>query len=112
MAERRAEDAERETDKYKMVEYMSEKVGQSFEGIISGVTSWGIYVELPNTVEGMVSLKTLTDDHYIFDEDNMCFFGERTHKEHKIGDAVKVKLISASLMTRTIDFEFEETEEE
>lgn len=112
MTERRAEDAERETDKYKMVEYMTDKTGQIFDGIISGVTSWGIYVELPNTVEGMVAVKNLTGDRYMFDEDNMCFLGERTHKEYKIGDAVRVKLVSASLITRTIDFEFDETGEE
>ena len=111
MTERRAEEAERETDKYKMVEYMSDKVGQCFDGIISGVTSWGIYVELPNTIEGMVAVKNLNDDHYIFDEDNMLFLGERTHKEYKIGQAVRVKLESASTMTRTIDFIFVDTED-
>ena len=108
MTERRAEDAERETDKYKMVEYMSDKVGQCFDGIISSVVSWGIYVELPNTVEGMVALKNLTDDRYIFDEEHMLYLGEHTHKEYKIGESVRVKLISASLVTRTIDFEFTE----
>ena len=111
MAERRAEEAERETDKYKIVEYMSDKVGREFDGIISGVTSWGIYVELPNTVEGMVAVKNLTDDYYIFDENAMLFFGERTHKEYKIGQAVRVKLESASVMTRTIDFIFVDKKE-
>ena len=108
MAERRAEEAERETDKYKIVEYMSDKVGQEFDGIISGVTNWGIYVELPNTVEGMVAVKNLNDDYYIFDEDAMMFVGEQTHKEYKIVQAVRVKLESASIMTRTIDFKFTE----
>ena len=108
MAERRADEAERETDKYKIVEYMSDKVGQEFDGIISGVTNWGIYVELPNTVEGMVAVKNLNDDYYIFDEDAMMFVGEQTHKEYKIGQAVRVKLESASIMTRTIDFKFTE----
>ena len=90
---------------------MSDKVGREFDGIISGVTSWGIYVELPNTVEGMVAVKNLTDDYYIFDENAMLFFGERTHKEYKIGQAVRVKLESASVMTRTIDFIFVDKKE-
>ena len=110
MTERRADEAERETDKYKMTEYMSDKVGQCFDGIISGVTNWGIYVELPNTIEGMVAVKNLVGDSYIFDEDNMLFYGERTHKEYKIGQPVRVKLESASVLTRTIDFKFVDTE--
>ena len=91
---------------------MSDKVGQEFDGLISGVTSWGIYVELPNTIEGMVAVKNLTDDYYIFDEDKMLFFGERTHKEYKIGQKVRVKLESASVMTRTIDFVFADNKKE
>lgn len=104
--ERRAEEAERETDKYKIVEYMKDKVGETFEGIISGVTSWGIYVELPNTVEGMVSVKDLTDDYYIYNEDSLSYMGEHTHKTYTIGDKVKVVLTRVSLELRTIDFEF------
>ena len=74
--ERRADDAERDTDKYKIVQYMQDKVGQEFDGFISSVTSWGIYVELPNTVEGMVSVKDLDDDYYDFDEEHMRYIGE------------------------------------
>ena len=106
--ERRAEDAERDTDKYKIVEFMKDKIGQEFDGIISSVTSWGIYVELPNTVEGMVSVKDLDDDYYDFDEENMRYIGENTHKTYTIGDKVRVVLTRASLETRTIDFEFVE----
>lgn len=106
MNERRAEEAERDTDKYKMVEYMKDKVNQEFDGVISGVTSWGIYVELENTIEGMVSVKDLVDDYYLFDEENMRYFGENTHKVYTIGDKVRVKLIRASVQTRTIDFDF------
>lgn len=109
--ERRAEDAERDTDKYKIVQYMMDKVGQEFEGIISSVTSWGIYVELPNTVEGMVSVKDLDDDYYDFDEENLRYIGENTHKTYTIGDKVKVVLTRASLETRTIDFDFIEEDE-
>ncbi len=104
--ERTAEEAERETDKYKIVQYMKDKVGEEFDGIISGVTSWGIYVELPNTVEGMVSAKDMYDDFYIYDEENLRYFGEHTHKTYNIGDKVRVMLTRASLETRTIDFEF------
>lgn len=109
--ERRAEDAEKETDKYKIVEFMKDKVGQEFDGIISGVTSWGIYVELPNTVEGMVSVKDLYDDYYIYDEDNLRYFGEHTHKTYSIGDKVRVLLTRANTESRTIDFEFVDNEE-
>ncbi len=104
--ERRAEDAERETDKYKIVEYMKNKVGEEFEGIISGVTGWGIYVELPNTVEGMVSVKDLKDDYYEYDSDNLRYIGEHTHKTYTVGDKVKVILVRADMETRTLDFEF------
>lgn len=109
--ERRAEDAERDTDKYKIVEFMQDKVGQEFDGIISGVTSWGIYVELPNTVEGMVSVKELDDDYYDFDEEKMRYIGENTNKTYTIGDKVRVVLTRASVETRTIDFDFVEDDE-
>lgn len=104
--ERRADEAEREADKYKIVEYMENKIGMEFEGIISGVTSWGIYVELPNTVEGMVSVKDLCDDYYEFDEERLRYIGVNFHKTYTIGDKVRVLLIRASKETRTIDFEF------
>ena len=103
--ERKAEEAERETDKYKIVEYMKDKVGKEFDGIISGVTSWGIYVELENTVEGMVSTDSLYDDYYIYDENSMSYMGEHTHKTYTIGDKVRVVLVRASLIDRVIDFE-------
>ncbi len=104
--ERVADDAERETNLVKKVEYMEDKVGQIFEGVISSVTSWGIYVELPNTVEGMVNPKTIEDDYYYYDEKNMQYFGEKTGKRYSLGDIVKVKLIDTNLYERTIDFKF------
>jgi ribonuclease R len=104
--ERRAEDAERETDKCKIVQFMSGKVGEEFDGIISGATSWGIYVELENTVEGMVNVKDMDDDYYIYKDEDMCWFGERTHKTYTVGDRVRVKLVKADIEARTIDFEF------
>ena len=106
ITERTAEEAERETDKYKIVEFMKDKVGQEFSGIISGITSWGIYVELPNTVEGMVSIKDLYDDIYEYDEDNLRYIGIHTGRTYNIGDKVNVVLIRASIEARTLDFEF------
>ena len=83
--ERVAEDAERDTDALKKVEFMEDKVGQIYEGIISGVTNWGIYVELPNTIEGMVALSQMDDDYYEFDEKKMLVFGKRTKKKLSSG---------------------------
>lgn len=106
--ERLADDAERETDKLKMVEYMSGKIGEEFEGIISGLTSWGIYVELPNTVEGMVSVNSMDDDYYTYEEKNLLYRGENTGKVYKMGDNVKVKVLKTDSQLRTIDFGFVE----
>ncbi len=106
--ERLADDAERETDKLKMVEYMSERIGYSYEGIISGLTSWGIYVELPNTVEGMVSTNYLDDDDYIYEEKLMCYRGLTRGKVYKMGDKVKVRVYKTDMALRTIDFVFDE----
>ena len=78
--ERIADEAERDTDNLKKVEYMMDKVGEYYEGIISGVTSWGIFVELPNTVEGMVALAQMDDDYYEFEEKNMLVFGRKAEK--------------------------------
>jgi len=110
--ERVAEDAERETDNLKKVEFMADKVGQSFDGIISGVTNRGIYVELPNTVEGFIAVKNIEDDYYIYDEDNLQYVGERTHKVYALGNRVRVKLIRADLCERNLDFEFDENYDE
>ena len=108
--ERIAEDAERETIKIKKVEYMQDKIGQVFDGIISGITSWGIYVELPNTIEGMVSVSSIEDDYYFYDEKNMQYFGEKSGKVYTLGNKVKVKLISANLYEKTLDFKFIDSE--
>lgn len=104
--ERLAEEAERETDKLKMVEYMSERIGQVFDGIISGVTGWGIYVELDNTVEGMVALNGMTDDFYDFDEVNLQVIGRRNNKVYRLGDKVTVMVAKADKEQRTMDFVF------
>ena len=110
--ERIAEDAERDTDALKKVEFMEDKVGQIYEGIISGVTNWGIYVELPNTIEGMVALSQMDDDYYEFDEKKMLVFGKRTKKSYRLGDKVVVSVAKVDRMMGTIDFVFEEENED
>lgn len=110
--ERVAEDAERDTDALKKVEFMEDKVGQIYEGIISGVTNWGIYVELPNTIEGMVALSQMDDDYYEFDEKKMLVFGKRTKKSYRLGDKVVVSVAKVDRMMWTIDFVFEEENED
>lgn len=110
--ERVAEDAERDTDALKKVEFMEDKVGQIYEGIISGVTNWGICVELPNTIEGMVALSQMDDDYYEFDEKKMLVFGKRTKKSYRLGDKVVVSVAKVDRMMGTIDFAFAEENED
>lgn len=104
--ERRAEDAERDTDKAKMVQYMEKHIGEAFEGVISGMTSWGIYVELPNTIEGMVSVASLRDGYYVYDENHYEMVNETTNKTYKLGQKVSVVVTGTDKVLRTIDFEF------
>lgn len=111
LRERRAEEAERETIKLKKVEFMEQFVGKMFEGAITGTTSWGCYVELPNTVEGLVHVNEMADDYYIYDEPGHRFIGERTKQIYRLGDKVFVQVLKTDSMTRTIDFRFV-TEEE
>ncbi|MDG5786583.1 ribonuclease R [Evansella sp. AB-P1] len=103
--ERRAEDASRETDELKKVQFMEDKVGQEFEGIISGVTNFGLFVELPNTIEGLVHVSYLTDDYYHYDENQYAMIGERTGNVFRIGDEIEVRLINVNIEERIIDFE-------
>ena len=109
--ERVAEEAERETIKLKKVEYMTPFVGRVYKGVITGITSWGVYVELPNTVEGLVHVRHMDDDYYVHDEVHHQFIGERTKKVYRLGDVVYVRLTETSMENRTIDFAFV-TEEE
>jgi ribonuclease R len=102
--ERDAIDCENEVNDMKKAEYMEQFIGQEFEGVISSLTNWGIYVELPNTVEGLVHVLDMTDDYYEFDETMMIMLGRRTKKIYKIGDIVKVELISANKAAREINF--------
>ncbi len=103
--ERQAELAERETIKIKKAEFMEDKVGQSFYGIISGVTSWGLYITLPNTVEGLLPLNNMYDDYYIFDEPNFRYVGENLGKSYQIGQKVHVKVARVDHDTHSIDFD-------
>lgn len=102
--ERRAEEAERETIKLKKAQLMSEHIGETFTGVISSVTGWGMYVELPNTVEGMVHITSLTDDYYRFVEETYELVGEATGKQYKLGQTVEIVVQSVDELMRTIDF--------
>ncbi len=102
--ERRADEAERETDKLKKCEYMSQHIGDIYQGVISGVTNWGLYVELPNTVEGLVHINELQGDYFIFDEEHMELVGDLTGIRYKLGQKVCVKVAGTDKITRTIDF--------
>lgn len=105
LRERSAIDIEREVNDMKMAEYMSYHIGEVFEGMISSITQFGFFVELPNTIDGLVHMTELTDDYYHYDEKNLMLVGERKGKIFKISDKVKVKVISSSKKDRTIDFE-------
>ena len=103
--EQLAATAERASIKYKQVEFMSERLGQVFEGTISGVTEFGLYVEInENKCEGMVPLRDLDDDYYDFDERNYCLKGRRHHHRYALGDAVKIKVAKANLEKKQLDF--------
>ena len=106
--ERRADDAERDTDKLKMVQYMEKHIGETFEGVVSGMTAWGIYVELPNTIEGMISVASLRDGYYIYDENHYEMVNETTGRTFKLGQRLNVKVINCDKILRTIDFELAE----
>lgn len=108
VTERTADDAERDTDKYKIAQFMKGKIGQQFDGIVSGVTAWGMYVELPNTVEGLVSIRDMYDDVYIYEEDELRLFGEHTHNTYTIGDKVRIEVVGASMGDKTVDFKIVE----
>ena len=103
--EQLAANAERASIKYKQVEFMAERIGQVFEGVISGVTEWGIYVELvENKCEGMVPIRDLDDDFYNFDDKNYCLIGRKYNKRFQLGDEVKIKVARANLDKKQLDF--------
>ncbi len=102
--ERLADEAERETDDLKKAEYMQDKIGMEFDGIISGVTNYGIYVQLYNTVEGLVRMTALDDDYYVYNEKHYCLIGERTRKVYRLGDTIRIRVSHVDLAARNIDF--------
>ena len=108
--ERTASEAERASIKYKQVEFMSDKVGQKFDGVISGVTEWGIYVEITeNKCEGMIKSRDLTGDNYIYDKENYRYIGRNTNKIYALGDNVKILVRSADLVKKQLDFLFSDS---
>ncbi|MCX7903006.1 MAG: ribonuclease R [Caloramator sp.] len=102
--ERLADEAERETEDLKKAEYMAERIGEIYTGIISSVTHFGMFVELPNTIEGLVHINSMMDDYYIFDENLYALIGEETRKIYRLGDEVKVKVHRVDVESRNIDF--------
>jgi ribonuclease R len=103
--ERLATEAERASIKYKQVEYMSDKLGTAFDGVISGVTEWGIYVEIiENQCEGMVALRDLEDDYYEYDEENYRITGRSNGKIYTLGDKIKIEVVKADLQKKQLDF--------
>ena len=102
--ERRADDAERDTEKLKKVEYMQNHIGEVFEGVISGISNWGIYVELPSTIEGLIHVSQLTGDFYHYDEKNYEMIGEATNQKYQLGQKIMVQVQGTDMESRTIDF--------
>lgn len=103
--EKRAAEAERASIKYKQAEYLQNNVGEEFDGIVSGVTEWGMYVEIvENKCEGMIRLRDMNDDFYVLDEQNYCIIGQRKKKKYQLGDTVRIKVKSVNLVKRQIDF--------
>ncbi len=103
--ERRSVEAERETDELKKSEYMLDKIGEEYDGIISSVTNFGMFVELTNTIEGLVHVSYMTDDYYRYDERHFAMIGERTGKVFRIGDEITVRVVNVNKEERAIDFE-------
>ncbi|OAA90053.1 ribonuclease R [Clostridium ljungdahlii] len=103
--ERVAQDAEREVDDLKKAEYMSKRIGEEFEGIISSVTNFGMFVELPNTIEGLVHMSTLEDDYYVYDEKHLSLVGERNRNIYKLGDEIKIRVLKVDMFAHEIYFE-------
>ncbi|MCY6483142.1 ribonuclease R [Clostridium aestuarii] len=110
--ERAAEEAEREVDDLKKAEYMSEKIGEEYAGIVSSVTSFGMFVELPNTVEGLVHISNMDDDYYVYDEQHLCLIGERTKNIYRLGDEIRIKVSKVDMGSYEIYFDIVKSTEE
>jgi len=108
-----ASDAERASIKYKQIEFLRDKIGSIFNGVISGITEKVIFVELENNkCEGAISVRGLDDDYYYFDEENYMLVGRKTRKKYRFGDAVKIRIVRANLEKRILDFVLVEDEDE
>ena len=103
--ERRAEEAERDSVRYKICEYMMQHIGEKFDGVVSALTSYGMYVELPNTIEGMVRISDIDGDFYTFKEERMELVGRRSKRKYRLGDEVSVRVLGADRLLGTVDFE-------
>ena len=103
--ERTATKVEREAEDIKKAEYMENKIGEEYEGIVSSVTNFGIFVELDNTIEGLIRYENLGDEYFIYNEERREAIGEQSHKVYKIGDKVKIRVVDANKLLRKIDFE-------
>ncbi|MGC9352818.1 MAG: ribonuclease R [Mariniphaga sp.] len=110
--ETRAANAERASIKYKQVEFMQDHVGEVYPGVISGITDWGIYVELENKIEGMIPIRELDDDFYIFDEKNYALVGRHNHKKYQLGDDITVKIWRTNLEKKQLDFRLTQNNQE
>ena len=103
--EQLAASAERASIKYKQVEFMSERIGNVYDGVISGVTEWGLYVEInENKCEGMIPIRDLDNDYYEFDEKNYCLIGRRHHQKYSLGDPIRIKVAKTNLAKKQLDF--------
>ena len=100
-----AQKVEREAESMKKAEFMEDKIGNVYDGIVSSVTNFGIFVELESTVEGLIRFENLGDEYFLYDEERKRLIGEKTNTIYKIGDKVKIRVISANKMLRQIDFE-------
>ena len=94
--------------KLKKVQYMSERIGNVYPGVISSITNWGMYVELPNTIEGMIHVTALKDDYYYYDEEKYIMVGRDTKREFSLGQKITIKVVGTDKLKRTVDFELEE----
>ncbi|MFU0825868.1 ribonuclease R [Clostridium sp.] len=110
--ERLAMEAEREVDDLKKAEYMSERIGEEYEGIVSSVTNFGMFIQLPNTIEGLVHISNIDDDYYVYDEVHLCLIGERTKRKYRLGDVVKVKVAEVDMSSYDIYFDLVKDEEQ
>ena len=103
--EKLATEVERDAEKMKKAEYMESKIGEEYKGIVSSITQFGMFVELENTVEGLIRFDNMGDEYFIYDEERKILIGERTNKTYKIGDKVQIRVIRADKQLREIDFE-------